>query len=256
MKAYIVVVSHGHGELVSSLDCLSGLSENHTVIVKSNKADVALENYCNLNNITCLDNTYGLGFGSNNNFAVEYIRKNYDVSDDDYFVFLNPDVKIDSVAIDRLIFEVGNHGDLISTINLFLDDNKKRFDNSIREFPGMLDFVFSFLFRINKTIIDKGIYSERTIVPWAAGSFLCINSHLYSELDGFDEKYFMYCEDIDICFRASAIGRNVVFYPFIEAVHLAQHNNRNVFTKHFIWHLKSAFRFLKVRYTFSLKKLF
>jgi GT2 family glycosyltransferase len=71
----------------------------------------------------------------------------------------------------------------------------------------------------------------------------------YRALKGFDEGYFMYCEDIDICYRAKQLATDILYFQDIKAVHLAQHSNRRVFSKHFFWHLKSIARFL-LKFTF------
>jgi hypothetical protein len=82
-------------------------------------------------------------------------------------------------------------------------------------------------------------------VDWAAGSFLLFRSGMYTELNGFDTSYFMYCEDIDICWRAKVkVKSPVVYLPHIKALHYAKHANRNVFSKHFYWHVKGVLRFL------------
>ncbi|MDQ9204053.1 hypothetical protein QBS70_02600, partial [Cronobacter sakazakii] len=47
---------------------------------------------------------------------------------------------------------------------------------------------------------------------------------LYERLEGFDTKYYMYCEDIDICLRANLIiGAKLTYIPSVRAIHLAAH---------------------------------
>ena len=69
----------------------------------------------------------------------------------------------------------------------------------------------SFLFQKNKTIIDKFSLNEESFTDWAAGSLLLFSADTYKKLNGFDEKYFMYCEDIDICYRYKKIDGRGVF---------------------------------------------
>ena len=69
MKLYISVVSHGHGNTISELDSLGPLSDHFTVIIKNNTSDKALLDYClKYPKIILIDDSYGLGFGGNNNF--------------------------------------------------------------------------------------------------------------------------------------------------------------------------------------------
>ncbi|EOV0841036.1 glycosyltransferase family 2 protein, partial [Cronobacter sakazakii] len=101
---------------------------------------------------------------------------------------------------------------------------------------------------VNKTIVDKNSITKNTFVDWASGSFLLFTSQLYERLEGFDTKYYMYCEDIDICLRANLIiGAKLTYIPSVRAIHLAAHANRKLFSKNFIWHFSSAMRYLNRR---------
>ncbi|MEZ9295341.1 glycosyltransferase family 2 protein [Vibrio cyclitrophicus] len=246
-KIYISVVSHGHGNLINEIDCLSFLNEVATVVVKNNIEDNSLTNYCRVNGIDLIDHEYNLGFGENNNVNYLYCRS-IGMSDNDLFLVLNPDVKIDIEELLNFLNIVASEKFYLSTINLFLDDKSKEFDQSIRKFPSLINFVSSFLGFGNASVIDKSNLNKITTVDWAAGSFLCFRAGWYHILRGFDEGYFMYCEDIDICYRSSTLGVALNYIPSVTAVHLARHSNRRIFSKHFYWHLKSALRFLKVKY--------
>ena len=52
-------------------------------------------------------------------------------------------------------------------------------------------------------------------VDWVSGGAMIIRKNIFSELGGFDEKYFMYYEDADLCLRAAKKGYKVIYYPFI-----------------------------------------
>ncbi|EBA4721521.1 glycosyltransferase family 2 protein, partial [Salmonella enterica] len=74
---------------------------------------------------------------------------------------------------------------------------------------------------------------------------LIFKAEFFSKLNGFNEKYFMYCEDIDICWRANKIyNTSVLYLPQYVGVHLAQFNNRKILSRHFLWHIKSIILFL------------
>ena len=95
----------------------------------------------------------------------------------------------------------------------------------------------------NDTIVDRDKPINRPI-DWCAGSFMGFSIDTYHKLKGFDEGYFMYCEDIDLCYRAKSLGINIKYFENIKALHLAQHSNRKFMSKSFRWHLKSIFRYL------------
>lgn len=244
MNIFISVISHGHSELINKLECLSELSEGFNVVVKSNKPKDCFDDINRKSNFHWLNGDYGLGFGHNNNIVYEYCRKFLGMVGRDYFVVLNPDVIIKADEILTLIEKMNANFTKISAINLFKDNDKTIYDNSIRDFPSFSQFAKSFLGLGNRAILDKSELNTPSYIDWAAGSFLAFKASHYAELDGFDENYFMYCEDIDICYRSHLLGERVLYFPEIKAIHLAKHANRNVVSKHFYWHVKSVIRFL------------
>ncbi|MEE9455415.1 MAG: glycosyltransferase family 2 protein [Paracoccaceae bacterium] len=250
MKLYISVVSHGHGNTISELDSLGPLSDHFTVVIKNNISDKALLDYClKYPKITLIDGTYGLGFGGNNNFIYKYCCQSLYIEPQDYFLVLNPDVYfsvnqcrsfIDAITIDKMDFV---------TINLFKNFENTVFDNSIRNFPSLSILVRKFVGIETAYNIDKQLVKSPVSVDWAAGSFLCFRSALYARLDGFDERYFMYYEDVDICYRAKLNGFDLIYLPFIRAVHLGAFNNRKLLSQHHYWYVKSVIRFLVMSYS-------
>lgn len=252
-KIFISVISHGHESIIRSLDCLAKLSKlpNVIIVLKNNKPtkNEKLKPYCLKNNIHYLDRNTGLGFGENNNFIFNYCEHHLQMVDEDYFLILNPDVNLDKDVLSNMFGKVQLDKVRLSTLNLFKDKEYTIPDNCVRKFPGALNFISSFIGRHNSSIIDKTLFTTPQYFDWAAGSFLLFESSLYQTLRGFDKAYFMYCEDIDICWRAKNIQNEcLMFYPEFKAIHLAQHANRSVFSKHFLWHLKSILRYLMMFY--------
>ena len=125
-----------------------------------------------------------------------------------------------------------------------MDRDFKEYDPGIRYFPNMMTYFKSFFLSLGYSY-DKSIIYEPKTVDWASASFLGFKSSFYQKLNGFDEGFFMYCEDIDICARAKADGTALTFIPSIKAVHMAQKKNWNIFSKHFWWHLKSILRYFR-----------
>mgnify|MGYP000249859072 CR=1 FL=1 len=253
MKVFISVVSHDHEELISELGCLAKLANepNFTVVLKSNKP-VSGDNfvkYLESNDIHFIDESHLLGFGENNNYVYDWCVEKLSLTDADYFLILNPDVYVNVIDIFELIKAMKSNGNQLSTLNLFRDNKFESYDYCVRTFPSLFDFIRSYIGLGNKSIIDKRNVNAPLEVDWAAGSFLLFKASLYNKLEGFDSNYFMYCEDIDICWRSITLFQEKpVFFPHIRAIHYAQHANRSIFSKHFFWHLKSMFRYLTMYY--------
>ena len=252
-KIYISIVSHGHLELIRELRCLEiiAASPKIEVVIKENSGEIMSE-FCMEIGAHYIEKPQNVGFGENNNIVYDYCLSELGMDDDDIFVVLNPDVIVTVEVLEKLLQEM-TCGTKLATINLFKDTHFKEYDNSIREFPTLKTFISSFVFNRNKSIYDKSKIKKTVEVDWAAGSFLAFKSSHYQELNGFDKTYFMYCEDIDICFRSSILGVPVKYYPNIKAIHMAKHGNRNIFSIHFFWHLKNAIIFLIKRFIYEWK---
>ncbi|MCX8809346.1 glycosyltransferase family 2 protein [Vibrio parahaemolyticus] len=247
MRIFISIVSHGHCSLIKEIGLIQRLSYDFELVIKSNKPGDDFSSYSHLDKFHWLDGDYGLGFGANNNVVFEYCNQSLGMTGEDYFLVINPDVDIELSTIQNLVSTMQSDKVRIAAINLFKDSEYEVFDCSIRNFPTFYTFSKSMLGLGNDSILDKSSIHSPIDVDWASGSFLAFLSSHYHALGGFDEKYFMYCEDVDICFRSKLLGSPVRYFPSILAIHHAQHANRNVFSKHFVWHLHSAYRFLRLQ---------
>lgn len=245
-RIFISVISHNHLDVIRQLNCLPVLAECFEVVIKSNipEQNKLIEEYCRKFNIHHLNDNYYQGFGKNNNDVYKYCLDFLEMKDDDVFIVLNPDVQIDLDMVELLLTTMNYDNNKIVAINLYKDTDFKYFDNSIRTFPRFIDFLNSFISGVNNTCLDKNSIVNPTKVDWAAGSFIAFKSSHYRFLNGFNEDYFMYCEDIDICYRSNLLGEPVIYYPFIKAYHAACHYNRKILSKHFYWHVKSIIKFL------------
>jgi N-acetylglucosaminyl-diphospho-decaprenol L-rhamnosyltransferase len=254
VSVFISVVSHGHGDLIEKLSCLSNLAKEYHVVVKLNTEEQSFVSYLENHKIKYINDNYGLGFGHNNNIVYSYCSSELNMNREDVFVVLNPDVVCTVEEVESLVFSMDLLNSSISCVNLFKDNEHTIPDNSIRSFPTLLQFVKSFLGLGNPAVIEKNTITQPINVDWAAGSFLAFKAYHYFNLKGFDERYFMYCEDIDICYRSKQLGMSITFFPNIKMQHLAEHANRTILSKHFYWHVVSVCRFILSKHCFTKTK--
>jgi hypothetical protein len=243
---YISTVSHNHFSLIKESGCIAELAKdsNIKILVRDNIGESGFYEWCKERGIYYFSNTKSLGFGQNNNLNFSFLPPS-DADNNDYFLVLNPDVIVTRNVLRKLIRKMHELDIQLATINLFLDLDFTRPDNSVRKFPSFFDFIFRFIFGGEHSVIDKSKLNQVTEVDWAAGSFLMFSREVYRKLNGFDEKFFMYCEDIDICARYfQKFGKKISIFPDLLGTHIAMHNNRKIFSKHFFWHLVSVFRYL------------
>lgn len=253
-RVFISVVSHGHSSMLKQLGSLEKLAQKYTVVIKNNIHDAELEEYCSTHGIHLINHSHSNGFGYNNNVVFNYCLEHHELKYDDFFLVINPDIVVCCEAIENIIKSMKDKNILFSTINLYKDEGFTVFDESVRGFPRGVDFIRSYVTGVNVTKIDKNTISKPVFVDWCAGSFMAFRASAFKMVDGFDINYFMYCEDIDLCFRLAKKGVGLVYFPDIKAVHKAKHDNRKVFSKHFWWHVKSILFFIRAKHGFLKSK--
>jgi N-acetylglucosaminyl-diphospho-decaprenol L-rhamnosyltransferase len=251
---HVAVISHGHEDLLINSK-LGGLLDEHTrltIWIKDNKPAASLKTYCAQHQIFYTDEHAGLGFGGNNNYLFDLIQKKTGFQADDIFLVMNPDITVTPETVFSLTGKMQQSGHAIATLNLYRDHAMSVQDKNIRHFPGMLSIVKMPLVNTFSEIYDKdGIATsvENFPVEWASGAFLAFKPELYQALGGFDPRYFMYFEDVDICYRARHYHQQAVhYYPHLKAIHTAAHKNRNIFSRHAFWFFHSFSKFLLRRY--------
>ncbi|CCV44192.1 glycosyltransferase family 2 protein [Yersinia enterocolitica] len=241
---YISVVSHYNDEMIITNGVLAELTSDFTVVLKSNTpATENLKEYTKNNGIYLINNDFHCGFGVNNNYIYNYCCDLLNMGPEDLFLVLNPDVIIDKTSLNDLLLLVEKNNAEICTINLFRDMEKLIPEESIRNFPRLSTPIKTAIFKQRSDVYIKSSINDTINIDWAPGSFILFRSNIYGCLNGFDERFFMYFEDADICRRAGKMGFSITYYPNIKAVHLGSYRNRNVFSRNFIWYLRSYLRY-------------
>ena len=254
-KIYISIVSHGNDDDIIHNSNLKeiNLLDNVIVIIRDNLSSNKLKLYCEANafKYNCSDDV--LGFGANNNINFNIALK-LGINPKDWFILFNPDLDISAAMISKLADNIAKSSSQIFAINLFFDDKFSTMEYSLRKFPTFISFLNIFNGKSFTDAYNKAHLADFSVVDWAAASFLVFQADLYGKLKGFDEDYFMYFEDVDICYRANKFhDQNVVYLKNIKAVHEGGYQNRKLFSKHFRWYFSSLLRFL-FKSTFGAKK--
>ena len=105
-------------------------------------------------------------------------------------------------------------------------------------------------------ILDQRIYeqeyrnkdlSKPFFVEYLTGCFQLYKTAAFTALNGFDERYFLYMEDVDICKKIDTTGKKKLYYPNVSITHVLKQGSSKNF-KLFCYHLSSAVKyFLKWR---------
>lgn len=238
---FFSIINHYHDNIIINNSSLHALAKKYTVVIKSNTpASEGLKRFASENAITLLDCCYSLGFGENNNYIFSHLVSNKLIRDNDYFLVINPDVTISPDEMFKLDSELRARDSDIYTINLFYDERYQKPELHIRRFPKLTGPLKGLLNKDYRSdAYDKSLIQKPVNIDWAAGSFLLFKKTAYETLGGFDTKYFMYFEDVDICRRARSKKMLLTYLPHIKAIHTGAFRNRKIFSRHFRWYLKS-----------------
>lgn len=113
-------------------------------------------------------------------------------------------------------------------------------EDSARKFPTPWRIAHRVLTR--RRTRDYAAPSTALHPDWVAGMFLLLRTPVYREMGGFDEKYFLYYEDVDLCARIRLAGLDIVQLPLPGVVHDAQRASHRD-PKYLRWHVGSMLRF-------------
>lgn len=188
------------------------------VVVVNNDPTENLEEISNkFPEVAVFNNQRNKGFGQACNLGAGY-------ASGDVLLFLNPDTEIFSENITDVIGELKNNTASIIGSGL-LTENEKIQKWSAGEEINLADILRNNLgFPRSRKIWKK---SKRTPCAWVAGTAMFVKKELFQKLSGFDEKFFMYFEDVDLCRRARLLGHEVLYFPDFRVWHKSGESYEN-----------------------------
>lgn len=172
--------------------------------------------------VKLLENQENLGFAKANNLGVS-------VSTSRYLLFLNSDTILSRFSLVKPLKYLRNHPSVGAlTVKLQLKDGSIDPDNH-RGFPTPwaslthlvgLSKLFPRSHLFNQYHLTYKGYRQIHSIPIAAGSYLMMPTHLFHQIGAWDESYFFYGEDIDLCYRLNQAGFKIIYYPKVTVTHL------------------------------------
>jgi GT2 family glycosyltransferase len=179
-----------------------------------------------------------IGFGKAHNLVIDKLTANF-------HLILNPDVIFSSDVILALITELSKSTDVsFITPKVFFSNKENQY--VCRKHPTF----FNLINRKSKILKNQTIKNEyrnqdleRSFYPeFIHGCFMLFKTADFKYLGGFDERYFLYMEDADICRRIDKIEKKILFFPNVEITHQLQKGSSKSI-KLFIYHLSSAIKY-------------
>lgn len=210
----------------------------------------ALERYPN---VRLFETGANLGYGTAVNRAVAHLAETGGVADD-WVIVANPDVQWGPGSIDALL-DAATRWPRAGALGPLIRDPDGAVYPSARHLPslirgGMHAVVGPFWKRNPWTAAyrqERLEPSERT-VGWLSGSCLLVRRSAFSQVGGFDERYFMYMEDVDLGDRLGRAGWLSVYVPSAEVLHHRGHSTGHDPASHLAAHHRSTYLFLADRH--------
>jgi len=218
------VVSHGQAPLVNTLieDLIRHPSPHlRRLIVTINVPEAeALRTDTAPFEILVVRNESAHGFGANHNRAFQHCETAW-------FAVLNPDLRLGGDALGALLQASAPSVGLLSPMILDADGDPA---DAARRLPTP--------WRVAARRLRREPQGPDADFDWLAGMCLLANAQAFRALGGFDERFFMYCEDTDLCLRMMQAGWALRWVKRIQVVHDARRQSRRSL-RYLSWHIES-----------------
>lgn len=154
-----------------------------------------------------------LGFGKGNNLAVEQARG-------EYLFFLNPDTELVGSTFEPLMdFYAKTKNIGIMAPKLIMPNGQTQ--PLVKELPTVWGAFNEYVLGVKNSYSEYAPQTDQPVeVGMVYGAAMLIKKELFDSVGGFDEKYFMYYEDADLCRKVSKLGKKVYYFPGVVIKHI------------------------------------
>lgn len=252
MDLSIIIVSYNSKEFIKK--CLNSLlASGHNLTIKIIAVDNASQDGSidlirkDFPEIKIISNIRNLGYAKACNQGIEKAEGRY-------FFILNPDTKLSGGSLEGMV-RFMDENPRCGILGPKLLDKNGKIQLSCRAFPSYSTAFFNRYSLLTK-IFPRSRYAQRYLkaswshdriqeTDWVSGAAMLIKRDCLDQIGNFDEGFFMYCEDIDICQRARKNGWLVIYYPYVEFTHFIGGSIKNTSHLTIIWHHRSIWRYYK-----------
>lgn len=208
--------------------------------------------------VNYIENSENVGFGKANNQAIE-------LANSDYTLIINPDTLVAEDTLTTLVHHLETHPKCGAAGCKILNPDGTFAPESRRSVPSIWTaackvFGLNFLFPKSKWFgqyylswLDE---DEASKVPVLSGSFMFWRTDLLKQLKGFDERFFMYGEDIDLCYRVKETGFHIDYVPSTSIIHYKGESTKKGDLRYIKLFNKALYQFFEKTYSARYSWLF
>ncbi len=222
MKLSVIILSYNTKDLTTS--CVNSIVEQYKkeldenrfeiIVVDNNSEDGDFEAISKLretiSNLKVIESKENLGFGKGCNLGASK-------AEGELLLFLNSDTEIKNQGFIKMVNylsdnkNIGILGGKLKNADGTSQLSCGKFYSLFNLFLVLLGFNKSFNLRESPNIIKK--------VDWVSGASFMIKKDIFNKVNGFEKEFFMYIEDMELCFRVKKEGFLTYFYPNITLFH-------------------------------------
>ena len=253
IKVSVVIVNWNTRELLKQ--CLKSVYAETSVpaeifVVDNASGDGSAEMVrANFPRVCLIANSDNKGFAAANNQAINRTQGQY-------VLLLNPDTKVLGAAIDKLAAYLDDEETVGACTGKLLNG-----DGSLQKNVGNFYSFWSTLFenRILPAILPNSKFLAKRLVAfwdhatsrdidWARGAVLLVRKKVLDRIGFLDERFYIYGEEIDLCWRIKQYGWRIIYLPEAEIIHYGKASSSQRRKEMFIQNYKSFYLFLKKHY--------
>ncbi|MEK9132313.1 MAG: glycosyltransferase family 2 protein [Patescibacteria group bacterium] len=170
--------------------------------------------------ITLVHSGSNLGYGRGNNLGVKYAKGKY-------ILILNPDVSVETDTLQKMVNHMDSHGE-VGLLGPQLYFFNGQIQDSCRRFMMPIDLVIKrtplqrlkfFKKRMDEYVMANFDHSMTQEVDLVTGACMMLPREVFKKIGGFDDRYFLFMEDVDLCRKVWESGHKVLYFPQARALH-------------------------------------
>lgn len=237
----LVLFKHSFNDIEKTISALMQEDSISTIVIVDNGGHCKWLDSLEHEKVKIIRAPVNHGFGAGHNIVFNKFRNRAD-----FILICNPDIYFQKGELDELYnFSCAEKIGLAIPKIIYPNGNNQY---GCKLLPSPYQLFIRRFFSILSSNLNKEYelhdadYNKVFFAPSLSGCFLLISKHALNEVKGFDERFFMYMEDVDLSRRVCDTGLPVRYYPGSTVIHIAQaKSQKNV--KFLIYHVFSAIRY-------------
>lgn len=227
------IVTHNNQDKIKStvlsiIEAVDGIYPYKIFVIDNESTDQTIEAIRGISNSQIeIIQSKNQGFGFGHNIVLSKLESMY------HFI-VNPDIQIKDSQSLKIMIDYMNKNPNVGLLSPLILNDDGSIQHIFRNIPSVLDAAIRFAGknilrkRQDKFINLESGYDQILPIENASGSFMLVRTEIFKEVKGFDERYFMYYEDVDLTRKINEIS-TAMFVPTARVVHSWERaNGRNI----------------------------